>query len=365
LEYCFFHAIVVDTCTHTCSKNYLFKQEVHKMMKAGNLHKMTSDGIRTFAILIALCLPLFIPASAQSADDFSVILLGTGMPVPSPDRFGNSTLVEAGGQRLVFDMGRGASIRLWQKQISLGSIDAHFLTHLHSDHINGLSDLWLSGWIQTPFGGRKKPFLIYGPPGTEKMMANLWEAFSEDRRIRLADEKNPIAGIQVEAHDFKPGIVYEKNGVVVTTFEVDHGELVKPCYGFKITYKNHSVVISGDTRYSANLEKAASGADLLVCEVAMIPEKLFDKYPVYKAIYEHHISPEQAGKLFTASKPKLAVYTHLVLSGLPGEGIPFPTPEDLLTATRKTYEGRVVVGADLMGFKIDDSGVSVIEPPRK
>ena len=205
-----------------------------------------------------------------------VTLLGTGMPVPSPDRFGNSTLVEAGGQRLVFDMGRGATIRLWQKQISLGSIDAHFLTHLHSDHINGLSDLWLSGWIQTPFGGRKKPFLIYGPPGTEKMMANLWEAFSEDRRIRLADEKNPIAGIQVDAHDFKPGVVYEKNGVVVTTFEVDHGDLVKPCYGFKITYKNHSVVISGDTRYSANLEKAASGADLLVCEVAMIPEKLFD-----------------------------------------------------------------------------------------
>jgi ribonuclease Z len=334
------------------------------MMKTSNLYKMTSDGIRAFAILIALCLPLFIPAPAQSADDFTVTLLGTGMPVPAPDRFGNSTLVEAGGQRLVFDIGRGATIRLWQKQIPLGSIDAHFLTHLHSDHINGLSDLWLSGWIQTPFGGRKKPFLIYGPPGTEKMMANLWEAFSEDRRIRLADEKNPLSGIQVDAHDFKPGVVYEKNGVVVTAFEVDHGDLVKPCYGFKVTYKNHSVVISGDTRYSANLEKAANGVDLLVCEVAMIPEKLFDKYPVYKAIYEHHISPEQAGKLFTASQPKMAVYTHLVLSGLPREGIPFPTPEDLLTATRKTYNGRVMVGADLMCFKIDDTGVSIIQPPQ-
>ena len=274
-------------------------------------------------------------------------------------------MIEAGGQRLIFDMGRGVTIRLWQKQIPLGSIDAHFLTHLHSDHINGLSDLWLSGWIQTAFGGRKKPFTIYGSTGTEKMMANLWEAFSEDRRIRIEDEKNPLAGIQVDAHDFKPGVVYEKNGVVVTTFEVDHGDLVKPCYGFKITYQNRSVAISGDTRYSANVEKAARGADLLIHEVAMIPEKLFAQYPVYKAIYEHHISPELAGKLFAASRPKLVVYTHLVLSGLPKAGIPFPTPEELLAVTRKTYDGRVVVGADLMGFKMDDSGVSIIEPPRR
>ncbi len=195
----------------------------------------------------------------MSADDFSVTLLGTGTPIPSPERFGNSTLIEAGGQRLIFDMGRGVTIRLWQKQVPLGSIDAHFLTHLHSDHINGLSDLWLSGWIQTPFGGRKKPFTIYGPAGTEKMMAHLWEAFSEDRRIRLLDEKNPLSGIQVDAHDFKPGIVYQKDGVVVTAFEVDHGEYIKPAYGFKITYRDHAVVISGDTRYSKNLESAALG----------------------------------------------------------------------------------------------------------
>ena len=86
---------------------------------------------------------------------------------------------------------------------------------------------------------------------------------------------------------------------------------------------------------------------------------------MYKAIIEHHISPEEAGKLFAKTKPKLAVYTHLVLSGLPAKGIPFPTHEELLAATRKTYDGRVMVGKDLMSFKIDDTGVSVIEPPRK
>ena len=164
-------------------------------------------------IIFVFCLAL-VPGNVMAEDGFKVTLLGTGMPVPNPARFGPSTLVEAGGQRLLFDMGRGCTIRLWQKQIALGSIDAHFLTHLHSDHINGLSDLWLSGWIQTPFGGRKSHFLIYGPKGTKSMMSYLWKAFSEDRRIRLADEKNPIAGLEINAHDFKPGVIYEKNGVV-------------------------------------------------------------------------------------------------------------------------------------------------------
>ena len=298
--------------------------------------------------------------NSGSSGSMTVTLLGTGSPIPSADRFGNSTLVEVPGLRLVFDLGRGAPIRLWQKQIPLGTINAHFLTHLHSDHVNGLPDLWMSGWIQTPFGGRKTPFVIYGPSGTEKMMANLWEAFSEDRRIRLADEMNPIEGIQIEAHDVGPGLVFCQAGVSVSTFDVDHGELVMPARGFKISYAGHTVVISGDTRYSTNVEQAATGADLLIHEVAMIPQALLDKYPVYQAILAHHISPEDAGRLFAVAKPKLAAYSHIVLSGLPSEGIPFPTPADLLGGDRTTYAGPVVVGSDLMAFKIDDSGVSMV-----
>jgi len=289
----------------------------------------------------------------------TVTLLGTGSPIPSADRYGNSTLVEVPGLRLVFDLGRGAPIRLWQKEIPLGTINAHFLTHLHSDHINGLPDLWMSGWIQVPFGSRKTPFVIYGPSGTEQMMAKLWDAFSEDRRFRLADE-TPIEGIQIEAHDVGPGLVFCQAGVSVWTFDVDHGDLVKPAHGFKISYAGHTVVISGDTRYSANVEQAATGADLLIHEVAMIPQALLDKYPVYQAILAHHISPEDAGRLFATARPKLAAYSHIVLQGLPSEGIPFPTSADLLAATRTTYDGPIVVGSDLMTFKIDDSGVSMI-----
>jgi len=300
--------------------------------------------------------------SGMDAGDgtMTVTLLGTGSPIPAADRFGNSTLIEAAGLRLVFDFGRGMPIRLWQKQIPLGTINAHFLTHLHSDHVNGLPDLWLSGWIQTPFGSRKTPFVIYGPSGTQALMGNLWDAFSEDRRIRLADEMNPIEGIEYEAHDVDPGLVFCENGLVVSTFDVDHGDLVKPARGYKITYAGHTVVISGDTRYNTNVEQAATNADLLIHEVAMIPTALIDKYPAYQAILAHHISPEDAGRLFAAAQPKLAVYSHIVLSGLPSEGIPFPTPADLLAATRTTYSGPVIVGADLMAFHIDSTGVAMV-----
>jgi ribonuclease Z len=301
------------------------------------------------------------PSGTAGADgSMTVTLLGTGSPIPSPDRFGPSTLVEAGGVRLVFDIGRGAPIRLWQKQVPLGSINAHFLTHLHSDHVNGLPDLWMSGWIQTAFGSRKTPFVMYGPDGTAAMTASLWEAFSEDRRIRLVDEMNPIEGLEFDVHDVGPGLVYCQNGVAVSTFEVDHGDLVKPAYGYKITFGAHTVVLSGDTRYSAAVEQAATGSDLLVHEVAMIPTALIEKYPAYAAILAHHISPEEAGKLFAVAQPKLAVYSHIVLSGLPSEGIPFPTPADLLAATSTTYSGPVTAGSDQMAFRIDDSGVSMI-----
>jgi ribonuclease Z len=335
------------------------------MMIVELMMKKVVERITGLAILGIACLVLTIPSLSWSADDFKVTLLGTGTPAPSPERFGPSTLVEAGGQRLLFDMGRGVTIRLWQKGIPFGAVDAHFLTHLHSDHVNGLPDLWLTGWIQTPYGSRKKPFTVYGPPGTRKMMAGLWEAFSEDRRIRTEDEHFPLSGIEFDARDVKPGVVYERNGVVVTTFDVDHGDHIKPAYGYKVTYQGRSVVISGDTRQDANVERAAKGTDLLIHEVAMFPEKLLVQLPVYKAVYEHHISPEQAGKLFAATRPKLAVYTHIILRGEPKMAIPAPTPAELLAATAKNYDGRVVLGADLMGFKIEDNGVSIIEPPRK
>ena len=133
-------------------------------------------------ILLLLFSAVVSCGNAQSP--FKVTLLGTGAPVPSIERFGPGILVEAGGQKLLFDCGRGAAQRLWQLKIPLGQINALFLTHLHSDHIVGIPDVWLTGWIPAAYGRRTLPFQVWGPGGTKAMMDNLAEAFSWDISTR-------------------------------------------------------------------------------------------------------------------------------------------------------------------------------------
>jgi ribonuclease Z len=143
--------------------NKIHSNRRYQIMIAATLTKRASTRIIFLAIFGVFYLALSFPALAVSADDFSVTLLGTGTPAPSPERFGMSTLVEVGGQRLLFDMGRGVTIRLWQKLVSFGSINAHFLTHLHSDHVNGLPDLWLTGWLQGPPAAARIPSRSMAP----------------------------------------------------------------------------------------------------------------------------------------------------------------------------------------------------------
>src|SRR5260370_27890344 len=110
---------------------------------------------------------------------------------------------------------------------------------------------------------------MIGPKGTKNIATTLEWAFMPDIRIGMADEKLPRAGVRFDAKDIVPGVVYEANGVKVTAFEVDHGDEIKPAYGYRIDYRGRSVVLSGDTRSSQNVLKFATGADLLIHEVAM------------------------------------------------------------------------------------------------
>jgi ribonuclease Z len=284
--------------------------------------------------------------------DFTVTLLGTGVPVPAPDRFGNSTLVEAGDQKLLIDAGRGAAIRLFQLKVPLGRLDALFLTHYHSDHTSGIPDVWLTGWLESFFGTRRTPLRVIGPTGAKRLMSKLAEAYDADIQIRLADEKLPPEGIATAVEEFNSdGVVFEKNGVKVIAFEVDHGDLIKPAFGYRIEYGGRSAVISSDTRYNANVIKYGMGADLLVHEVAAArPELAGEAY--MQRILGHHITPRDAGRVFAQTKPKLAAYTHLALLG--SDKIPPPTLDELVAETRQTYDGPLEVGEDLMAFDIAD-----------
>ena len=317
---------------------------------------------RWFAFLVmavALCAgSIGARAGSEPGRDFTVTLLGSGIPIPTPDRFGPATLVRAGGQALLFDAGRGATIRLFQLRLPLREVGPLFLTHLHSDHTIGIPDLWLSGWLGGPWARRTTPFRVIGPTGTKELMDNLERAYAADIKIRMADEKYPAEGVRVVTQEFAAdGVVHDKGGVRVTAFEVDHGDLIKPAYGYRVDYDGRSVVISGDTRFSPNVVKYGTGADLLIHEVAAVRPELLAE-PAVQRVMAHHSSPQQAGRVFRLARPRLAVYTHLVLLDRPG--VPALSVDELVRQTRESYDGPLVVGADLMTIEIGKDRVEVV-----
>lgn len=287
-----------------------------------------------------------LPVASQ---EIEVTLLGTGHPGPSMDRFGPGILVRASDQVLLFDAGRGGIQRLSQLGISYRQIDALFLTHLHSDHVVGLPDLWLTGWLVS---ARDKPLKVYGPKGTAHLIHHLQQAYEFDIGMRLSDERLPPGGGRLEVKEIEGGFTYESSGVRVTAFAVDH-KPITPALGFRVDYKKRSLALSGDTRFSENLIRSAAGVDLLIHEVADAQIGLTKKHPALGRVIAHHTTARDAGKVFQKVKPKLAVYSHIVLSGI--------TETELITRTRETYQGPLVVGRDLMRFVIGER-VTVHDP---
>jgi ribonuclease Z len=220
--------------------------------------------------------------------------------------------------------------------------------------------VWLTGWLQSYYGSRTRPFRVVGPVGARDLMSNLERAYAADIKIRTADEKLPPAGIAVDVDEVNcDGAVYGKNGVKVIAFEVDHGDVIKPAYGYRIEYAGRSVVISGDTRFNENVIKFGVGADLLIHEVAIArPELMAEDY--VQRIIAHHTRARDAGIVFARTRPKLAAYTHLVF--LASNQVPPATVSDLLAETRQTYNGPLEVGEDLMCFEIGET-ISVQRPP--
>ena len=213
--------------------------------------------------------------------------------------------------------------------------------------------MWLTGWLESYFGTRKTPYRVIGPTGARQLIENLERAYASDIKIRVADEKLPLSGIATDVTEFdRDGMVYEQGGVKVIAFEVDHGDVIKPCYGYRFEYGGRAAVFSSDTRYNQNVIKHGAGADLLVHEVASARPELMNEAYVQRII-GHHTTPREAGLVFAQTKPKLAVYTHIVQLG--SERIPPPTIDDIIAETRTTYGGPLAVGEDLMAFEIGET----------
>jgi ribonuclease Z len=179
------------------------------------------------------------------------------------------------------------------------------------------------------------------------MMRHLQESFAFDIHVRRdLDEKVSATGIEVIARDIQQGVIYNQNGVKITAFLVDHGA-VKPAFGYRVDYNGRAVALSGDTRPSENLVAFSKGVDVLIHEAIdeVSLRKMAPSERLFRAIVEHHTTPEQAADIFHRVGPRLAVFSH-------AQGGPA-----VIDRTRRSYPGRVEMGEDLMLIEIGDEVV--------
>ena len=269
------------------------------------------------------------------------MLLGTGTPQPNPDRSGPAIAIIVNDTPYLVDLGPGVVRRAAaarQKGIAALSpekLTRVFVTHLHSDHTVGYPDLILTSWV----AGRKESLEVYGPPGLAEMTKHILEAYRQDIEMRIHGlEAEDPHGIQVNAHEIQPGLVYKDSNVSVRAFLVKHGSW-EHAFGYRFDTADRSIVISGDTAKTEAIVENCGGCDVLIHEVysaKRLRERPL-KWQTYHSTF--HTSGVELAELASRAKPGLLILCHQLLG--------WASEKDILTEVRTGYRGKVVSGHDL------------------
>ena len=268
-----------------------------------------------------------------------VILLGTGSPIPDPQRAGPSTLVRAGSQTLLVDCGRGVLQRAAAVGVGANALSALLLTHLHSDHIADLGDVLITRWVTT-FTPNPPPLPIIGPPGTASVVDAMLDAFGPDIGYRIAHHADLTAPPAVEVEETTQGEVWARDRVRITVAPTDHRP-VAPTIAFRIESGGASVVLAGDTVPCDSLDELAAGANALVHTV--IRKDLVESLPQQRArdICDYHSSVEEAAATAARAGADTLVLTHCVPAVAPGQ------EDEWRARAASAFGGRVELGPDL------------------
>ena len=298
--------------------------------------------------MMALAL-LMAPALNAQAPRTQVVMLGTGTPIPDPDRSGPAVAIVVDSVAYLFDAGTGAvrraaaagrnGVKAFASR-TMGSqprviFDRVFLTHLHSDHTLGLADVIFTSWIQ----GRTTPLDVYGPPGTGALVSGILDGNELDIAERLASSAGPPKdGWRAVAHEIGAGEVYRDARIAVRAFAVPHGGW-EHSFGYRIETPDKVIVLSGDTRSHPSIADQCRGCDMLIHEV--YSESGFTTLPAQRKLYHAsaHTSATQVGDIATRARPKLLVLYHQLFFGA--------SDTTLLAEVRSRYAGRVVSAKDL------------------
>jgi ribonuclease BN (tRNA processing enzyme) len=275
-----------------------------------------------------------------------IVLLGTkgGPRVGESGRSNPSTLIAINDVPYLVDCGYGTSKQLIAAGVALNRVRYVFITHHHSDHNLDFGPLLYNAWIT----GQPARVDAYGPPGIDQLARDFFKYLKFDIDTRMADEGRSDPNSLIAAHEVKAGVVLANDDVKVSACLVPHPP-IKQAYAYRFDAQDRSVVISGDTAYAPELAEFAKDADVLVHEVMYLPgiDALIGRLPNAKRLREHlmasHTLPEDVGKIAAQAKVKTLVLSHFV----PGDDASI-TDEQWSAGVRKHFNGRVVVGKDLM-----------------
>jgi ribonuclease Z len=267
-----------------------------------------------------------------------VIILGSGSPLPDPQRAGPSTLVRTSVGDFLFDCGRGVLMRAAAAGSGAGAFRAVLLTHLHSDHITDLNDVYTSRWV-TSF--QSNPLPVYGPAGTAALLGAIGTMLEPDVGYRLAHHDDlqwpPSAAVTEVEH----GPVFEEGPVRITAAPTDHAP-VRPTLGYRIDDGAQSVVIAGDTLPCRGLDELSPGAGVLVHTV--VRRDLIEQFglPRLSDVLDYHSSVAQAAQTASRHGVDTLLLTHLVPAPTPG------TEQEWLDQASAHFAGVVILATDLL-----------------
>jgi len=303
-------------------------------------------------------------ASKAGAPRTKVVLLGTGTPVPDPESSGPATAIVVDDTAYIVDFGPGvvrrAKAAVLDRHIMAlepANLKVAFVTHLHSDHTAGYSDLILTGWT----AGRRTPLEVYGPAGLQSMTEHILQAYRIDIETRTNPEgdqsRNP-EGWKVNAHEIKPGVIYKDAKLTATAFPTKHA---MESYGYRFDTPDRSIVISGDTSPTEETIKACNRCDVLIHEARA--EEMYVKLPEDRRSFgaKNHTTSEQLAALASKAKPGLLIVYHAWISWWPevapldrpvvlSTGEIHSTPDVLQKEIGSRYSGNFVIGRDLDVF---------------
>lgn len=338
--------------------------------------------------------------------ELSVMVLGSGGPVATAEGRANAgyLIFTDGRPRVLMDVGGGTFTRLAESGTNIKDLDIVLLSHLHADHTGDLTSViktiyfhnnqarTLARMKGVTLPGRTAPINIYGPaastlppgPGVTYPNGELVYPSTEDythghyamkggveRYLKafvfgISDDDGPmgpggsVSNFAYTANDLSarvPGASIETvlstaDGLVIKAIAVDHGPV--PAVAYRVEYKGHSIVYSGDTGTKGrgpkhlgkmNMAMIAQDADVLIYDTAVMEMGDMPANPLFHIL---HTQPSLIAEVAVSANVDTLVLSHLT-------PITSPRVKEIKHIIRNAgFEGEIKKAKDLKVYNLGD-----------